>query len=275
MKKTVIICCLLSVFVCGWAQKPKTVTVQAQGTEYIFDNITPEQAIDRALSKAKIEALKKANVPENVYSVTLINVGNSDNEFSEISSELGRISIDGLVLVKKQTVSKQVKEDNKTIEVTVDIVAEVVVEKQKIDKTFTLKIEGMNKTTYRENEKLTFTVLPYQNCYLRVFWLNHSLKGTGDLLFPYEHVNKDEKFFANQSYSFPLSDPHYLIGEEFEYIMLKENQEPYEKVILLIVALKEKIPFNQEVTYDNVIKWLFTIDKSERCEFWYPVMIVK
>ncbi len=140
MKKTVIICCLLFVFVCGWAQKPKTVTVQAQGIAYIFDNITPEQATDQALSKAKIEALKKANIPENVYSVTLINVGNSDNEFSEISSELGRISIDGLVLVKKKTISKQVKEDNKTIEVKVDIVAEVVVEKQKIDKTFTLKI---------------------------------------------------------------------------------------------------------------------------------------
>lgn len=275
MKKTVIMLCLLALFICGQAQKPKTVTVKAQGIAYIFDNITPEQATDKALANAKIEALKKANVPENIYSVTLVNLGSSENEFSEISSELGKISIDGLVLIKNKSVSTKVKEDNKTIEVVVDIVADVVVEKQKIDPTFTLKIEGLNKTTYRDNEPLTFSVFPYQDCYIRVFWLNHSLKGAGDLLFPYQNVNKDEMFLANRSYSFPLSDPHYLAGEEFEYMMMKENQEPYEKVILFIVALKQKIPFNQEVTYDNVIKWLFTIDKSERCEFWYPVMIVK
>lgn len=266
---------LIALVLSGWAQKPKTVTVEARGTSYVFDNITPDQATERALYAAKIEALKQANVPENVYSVTLVNIENSGNEFSEISSELGKISIDGLVLVKKKTVNKFVHEDNNPIEIIVDITAEVMVEKQTEDKTFTLKIGGLDKTTYRENENLTFTILPYKDCYVRVFWFNNSLKGTGDILFPYRDANKDAMFYADKLYPFPPTDPNFLVSQEFEYTITKESNEPYDKVILLIVALKEKIPFTQEVTYDNVIKWLFTIDKSERCEFWYPVMIIK
>ena len=54
--------------------------------------------------------------------------------------------------------------------------------------------------------------------------------------------------------------------------MIKQ-QEGSEKVNLMWVVTKENIPFTGEVTYQNVLKWIYAIPNSQRCAHYDMVMI--
>lgn len=48
----------------------------------------------------------------------------------------------------------------------------------------------------------------------------------------------------------------------------------YEKINMMFVATKDNIPFTGEVTYQNVLKWVYAIPSDRRCAA-YEMVLVK
>lgn len=46
-----------------------------------------------------------------------------------------------------------------------------------------------------------------------------------------------------------------------------------EKINMMMVATKEDIPFTKEVTYQNVLEWVYSIPAVQRCAFYDMVLI--
>lgn len=275
MKKILIICLLLILATVIYAQKPKTESVKAKGEWVLSEDISIEKAKEKALFEAKKEAMRIAGVPENVCSVSILSLGNGDDQFKEIASELGRISIDGVVIIKEVEYTTVHDERTQLFKMIASIKADVVVEQPKSDPEFQLEIKGIKNSSYKENEQLNFQLKPYKDCYIRVFWFTSSLDGNGEMIFPYQDFYYDQLFKANQVYTFPLSDQQFVKTQTMVYTIYKEKEDLIENNIILIVALKDKIPFTGEVTYQNVIRWLSKMDPSEKVDVWYPITIVK
>lgn len=258
-----------------YAQKPKTVRVEAKGEWVMSADMTIEQAKEKALFEAKKEALRIAAIPENIYSVSLLYLGNGDNQFTEIASELGKISIDGIVLVKEIKEEFLVDSHTGINRMIVRIKAEVMKEIQENDPEFLLDVRGIKTIPYKENENLAFSIQPYKDCYIRVFWFTSSFNGSGDMIYPYKDFYLDLPFKIQHTYSFPLTDPKFVKSQIMDYTIYKENKDLMEHNIVLIVALKKQIPYVGEVTYENVIRWLSKINRFDKVEMWYPITIVK
>ena len=58
-----------------------------------------------------------------------------------------------------------------------------------------------------------------------------------------------------------------------DYRMEKQGKES-EKINMMMVATKENIPFTEEVTYQNVLKWVYSIPNDKRCAF-YDMILIK
>lgn len=275
MKKILIISLLLILYSVVFAQKPKTESVKAKGEWVLSEDISIEKAKEKALFEAKKEAMRIAGVPENVFSVSILSLGNGNDQFKEIASELGRISIDGVVIVKEIEYTTVQDERTQMFKMIASIKADVVVEVPVSDPEFQLDIKGIKNSSYKENEQLNFQLKPYKDCYIRVFWFTSSLDGKGEMIFPYQDFYYDQLFKANQVYTFPLSDPQFVKTQTMVYTIYKEKADLIENNIILIVALKDKRPFTGEVTYENVIRWLSKIDPSEKVDVWHPISIVK
>ena len=77
-----------------------------QGRWQVSDNITLKEAEERALNEAKKEALRRAGVMENVWSVFGQITQESGTEFEEAYSQMNILAIGGMVNITKQKVEE-------------------------------------------------------------------------------------------------------------------------------------------------------------------------
>ena len=258
-----------------FAQREQTTEVWATGYYTVSkdENITIKEAYAKALFNAKEEALRKAGVFENIHSIAIIEIGGGDENFKEINSELARIELEGRVLVKDKTEEMQSQGGLYTYITTIH--ADVKVEETEEDLLFDFEENGL-RNTYLDGEKMTFTVTPTKDCYLRIFYFDRS---ASIQLFPDTNY-MDILFESDVPVTFPLpNDQRYLDGpfsRPQEYTMeLSENGIDIEQGVLLIIALKNRVPFSKEVTYENVIRWLFKIKRKDKRVHGYGVNIVR
>jgi len=55
--------------------------------------------------------------------------------------------------------------------------------------------------------------------------------------------------------------------------MEKQPGKDNEKINIMMVATKENIPFTEVVTYQKVLKWVYSIPVNQRCAFYEMVLI--
>ena len=98
--------------------------------------------------------------------------------------------------------------------------------------------------------------------YLKFFWFDST---GGALLYPntYEANNLLK---AGQEYKIPFSNA-------VDYLMEKQPGKDNEKINIMMVATKENIPFTEVVTYQKVLKWVYSIPVNQRCAFYEMVLI--
>ena len=276
----VVITILLSmtlIFLSGgllFAQRETIREVNVTGSYAADENEAPADAYANALFDAKKEALKAAGVYENISSTAIIEIGGSGENFREINSELARIELEGRVLVKKKEQSMQ--QYNGLYKYIVTILADVKVEESEEDLKFDFMMEGL-RNTYLEGENVSFTITPTADCYLRIFYFDPN---SNEQLYPIEKVYKDIHFEANVPVSFPLPhDIRYLydrlsIAQDYTMRLTDKNND-FEQGVLLVIALKDDLPFNKEVTYENVMNWLFRIKRSQKRVYWYGLNIAR
>ncbi len=149
-----------------FAQVEKKIT-GATGEGIIAGRVSESDARAEALSKAKIEALRKAGITESLSSYQMLFKSESENNFSEFFSSDVQTEIQGAV--KEYVIVNERRKSHEhyfAIEVTID--ATVVIYDTKPDPTFSVRIDGI-KQLYESGEKLEFSIMSTKDCYLHIF----------------------------------------------------------------------------------------------------------
>ncbi len=133
---------------------------------------------------------------------------------------------------------------------------------EKVDKSYALEVKGV-ANLYKEGDVFTCTLKVHgTDSYLKFFWFDST---GGALLYPNTY-EPNTLLQAEKEYSIPFSNA-------VDYRMEKQGKES-EKINMMMVATKENIPFTDEVTYQNVLKWVYSIPNDKRCAF-YDMILIK
>lgn len=244
----------------GTAQKPVKVK-GVTGRWQVSEEITLKQAEERALMEAKKAALQQAGVMENVWSVFGQLSQDGGQEFHEAYSQMSVLAIGGMVNVTSQKVEEVWDTASKSLYKVVTIDA-VVQKEEKPDKAYVLEVKGV-ETLYREGDVFTCQLKVHgTDAYLKFFWFDST---GGALLFPNPY-EANVALKVGQEYNIPFSNA-------VDYRMEKQAGKPDEKINIMLVATKENIPFTEIVTYQNVLKWVYSIPANQRCAFYDMVLI--
>jgi hypothetical protein len=242
------------------AQEKKSVK-DVQGRWAVGGDVTLKEAEERALLEAKKEALSRAGVMENVWSVFGQITQENGTEFQEAYSQMNVLAIGGLVNITKKKVEEVWDETSRSLFKVVTIDA-TVQKDEKVDKAYALEVKGI-ATLYQAGEALRATLKVHgTDSYLKIFWFDG--KG-GSLLYPNDYEG-NILLKAGKEYPVPLTD-------KVDYLMEKQSRDS-EKINMMVVATKENIPFTGKVTYENVLKWVYAISNDRRCAF-YDMILIK
>lgn len=253
--------CLLMLWVTLPLCAQKIVKVKGvEGRWQVSDNVTLKEAEERALMEAKKEALRRAGVMENVWSVFGQITQEDGTEFEEAYSQMNVLAIGGMVNITRQKVTEVWDVNLHALYKVVTIDAEVKKE-NKVDNSYALEVKGIS-TLYKEGDRFTCKLKVHgTDSFLKFFWFDSD---GGALLYPNSYEG-NSLLTAEAEYTIPFSNA-------IDYLMEKRGQES-EKINMMLVATKENIPFTDEVTYQNVLKWIYSIPGDQRCVSYDMVMI--
>lgn len=258
---------VLLFFGAGPLTAQKSVTVTGQGCYHANANESPANARERALQKAKEDALINAGVPVDVFSYSSIAINSEGVNSQDNYYEMGLFKQMGQVLVKKQE-DAPVYEKDGIFTYCCTIQAEVSKVDHKDDPNFSFTTDGI-KDTYKDGQNLEFTITPTQNCYLRIFYLAATPNGKDKLLFPDKENYKDFMLEKGTSYVFPPPNKKQFLldknsrAQHYPMRIIGESNKT-EMGWIVIVALEKDTPFTDEVTGMNINDWLYRIYKSNK-----------
>ena len=125
----------------------------AQGRWQVSDDITLKEAEERALMEAKKEALRKAGVMENVWSVFGQITQENGSEFHEAYSQMNVLAIGGMINITNKKVEEVWDVNSRSLYKVVTIDA-VVQKSQKSDPSYALEVKGI-APLYKSGEGFT------------------------------------------------------------------------------------------------------------------------
>lgn len=203
----------------------------------------------RAINDAKINALKKAGIAENISSYSDFFKSENKNNYDEIFTSDILSDIRGAVKdIEEVKVSKSFTE---TGVFKVDVIINCIVLKytSKKDLTFGAWIDGFGMY-YKNHDYLKFKIKSSKDAYLKVFVFSET---DAYVLFPNDY-EESFQLKSNKEYIFPVGNVDY----ELETTKSKEIHRA------IIVLTKDDIPFTEEVKYKNIVDWIFTIPPDQR-----------
>jgi len=221
----------------------------------IIANISPEKAKEEALFNAKVDALRKAGIPENV----LANVTKMGEFFLETSTaEIGGGVIGYDIVDEDIKIVTPEGERSKILIVEIIINANVIKYDKEKDPSFQLQVQGIKKV-YGNNETLTFSVTPYQNGYLRIFFFDED--GLGEQIYPDKKLEPNELFLHDETINFPKNDQYYYV------LKLTDKTKPKEINRMLFIFLKDNIHYTEnKATMHSVLNWAAKISPDRRTQ---------
>lgn len=260
MKAVYTFLILLSVSLIANGQKIEKLE-NVKGEWVISNDITPVQARENAINQAKVEALRKAGVPEHIASSDIFYQAENKMQLKEIFESLTTVDIVGEIAE-----FSIVKEEKKINEVgawiyEVWINATVSIHKNDKDPGFNIDITGVRES-YLSPDKLTFEIKPWKDGFLTVFILSEKESG---LLFP-NSLERQEKLEGGKTFKFPKS-------KALDYEVTSENSVEVNHLLLLYT--KQEIPFTSDQTQENILRFIAKINPSEKCLKTYSLLIKK
>ncbi len=122
------------------------------------------------------------------------------------------------------------------------------------DPNFAATVEGV-RAVYYEADAVTFTVLPYRDCYLKIFLFAD--EDTGYRIYP-NNLEEPILLTAGRKVIFPTNDIS-------EYVVTKDTDAPLETNRLVFVFTKEERPFYHETTSRQEIEqWMALIPNDRK-----------
>lgn len=226
-----------------------------KGSAYITGDVSPNQAKAQALNDAKINALKAAGIGEHINSYQLLFTSQQKKDYSQFFTSDIQSEIQGAVQSYEIKSEKIICKSEFEIisEVTID--ASVIKYETKPDVNFDANIEGV-KSTYNNDDKLTFTIKATQPYYLTIFNLTDK---DAFMLYPnvYEKQTQCNPFEACK---YPNAKIDYTLHTD-----LKQQETNR----LIFVFTKTPTPFikmdkDQITTHENIFSWIYSIMPDKR-----------
>ena len=227
------------------------------GEAPIVGRISEDDARKQALNDAKVEALRKAGVGENIQTYENLFKSELNKDYTEFFSSDIHTELRGAVQ-EYVIVSHRRKVDEVTnlfmVEVVID--AKVILYKSSPDPTFNIKVEGI-KAIYEEGELLKFSLQSTQECYLHIFSITDNYTS---LLYP-NNWEKYQPIKANKPMEFPFG----LI----DYELFKSGKE-VDTNRMVFVFTKKPIQFTthtgeeQITSSETIFSWIYSIMPEER-----------
>lgn len=227
---------------------------KAVGRWEVSGNVTVAEAEERAFMEAKKEALRKAGIMENVWSV-MGQISSGDGEkFSEAYSSVSTLAINGLVNVLEKEVEEVWDPKMKRMFKVVTIDANVTKNNVEEDLTYKLSVSGIDPV-YKEEDifKCSFKVYGHDS-YVKIFWFTND---EADMLYPNAYEG-DQVFAAGSTYNVPVTDA-------IELVMAKSNPKVETEFInIIVLATKKNYPYLGEMDFQSIISWIYNIPADQR-----------
>ena len=237
--------------------------IHATGTS-VSVNLSPKEALNEAIEDAQHNAYLKAGITEQVsVSHITYTTENSSNEVKQYFNEIATIESNADIVV--DSVYSEFKRFNEfgNMVVTVNIIATVFMHDKKKDTSFFFKISNL-KDTYYIDEKISFSVTPSHDGYLKIFAIN-----TDETSIIYPFINVEDNYLSDKQDSlfrkgvpvaFPVH-PAYKHG----YTVELGNDEELEINNLVFVFLKKDISIlKNNVSLKSILTWIYNIPVDER-----------
>ncbi|MEE4197524.1 MAG: DUF4384 domain-containing protein [Bacteroidales bacterium] len=220
-----------------------------QGTALGSDNETPAQVTQRAINEAKVEALKQAGVEESIASFTDYFQAEDNERYEELFTSDILSDIRGAV--KEVEILEENRSFDESGRIQVDVLINCTVVKyiSEKDVAFDAWIDGVGMF-YANGTNLKFKVKPSKDGYVIIFIFSES---DAFQLFPNEY-EPSYLLQANQSYFFP--------SELMDYTLYTDKKSEIHRMVM--VFMKENIPYTREVKYKNIVDWIFSIPPDMR-----------
>ena len=236
------------------------------GEATISGSVSEVEARSMALQEAKLSALRKAGVSENISSYATMFKGESGKELSEFFSSEFQSEIRGAVSKYEAREEKFIDPISKLFTLRITIDAEVVKYKTTTDPEFQVAVDGI-KVVYTTGELLTFNIKVTRDCYLNVF----SVTDADASLFLPNTYEKLPKLSSGMSYSFP---------KNVDYVMERTTKgEKPETTRLIFVFTKRQMEFidlqgeEQITSVEKILSWIYSISPEQRKVMYVTTMI--
>ncbi len=219
-----------------------------------------EQIKQKAINKAKEEALRKSGIEENINSYTDLFRSESSDSYEELFSSDVLTNIRGSVKNVEVLESNITHPSDGVTKVVVSIKCTVMRYNTRPDLTFEAKVEGVEHF-YKEGDGLSFLITPTHNSYINAFmFTSESFVLLPNDYEPMKMLNVDEEI------RFPSFPGDYEL-----------DAGGHEKEVnrLVLVLTKEKYKYHGKVNYKDITDWIMTIPPDEKLIKSYPFTVVK
>lgn len=208
-----------------------------------------DQIVQRAINEAKVEALKQAGVAENIASFSDYFQTENDEKYDELFTSDILSDIRGSVKDIEVLDTKKFFDQTGRLKIEVIINCTVVKYLTEKDVAFDAWVDGVGMF-YPSETNMMFKVKPSKDSYLKIFIFGES---EAFQLFP----NEEEESYmlnANKQYNFP--------SELMEYELYTDKKSEIHRMVM--VFMKEDIPYTYDVEYKKIVDWLFSIPPDMR-----------
>jgi hypothetical protein len=241
----------------------------AHGVAYISGDVSENQAKQRAINEAKINALKKAHIVEHVNASELLLSSQVNNDFSQFFNSDIQSEIQGAVTTYTITnEDKKVNPNINQIEYSIVIDADVIKYKTQSDFEFKSEVDNV-LPVYKSADNLKFSIKTTQDCYLTIFNITDH---DASMMFP-NIIEKDQKLQKETNYQFPLK------SNLLDYTLETDKTDEVNR--LVFVFTKTRMPYlaikGDEQLTDNekIMTWIYSIPPDQRCTVYKQFHILK
>lgn len=240
----------------------------------ISRDLTPEQAKEKAINDARLNACRQAGVSEYISVIQILTTSQKtsiqkvkyyNQEFDKIvtSETKAEIIMDSVIYEASNF------DENRNMEILVKVQFTIFKHNHEIDRNFIFKLEGLNDY-YNTSDEIVFNFTPSQNGFLKIFNIPENENETV-ILYPYNdkeraYLNDDPNklFISNQTITFP-TNPNvrdYSGGGYTLSISKTENNTECDHMIF--VYTKENIPYTGDLNLRNILRWIYNIPIDQR-----------
>ena len=237
-----------------FAQKEKISTLKSVRGEYSvileYSDVTGREAMQLAREDAKRKAIEKV-------CGTRINIWDQMESSSagDVFNSLSINQIDGEIVEFEVKEEGHIQSSTRSSETIFYCIADIKVKKGvDPDPDFYIAVDGL-KSVYYAGESLLFSVMPYRDCYMKIFLLED--EKCGYTLYPNAY---DRARLLQANKAFNISDSPY-----YEFELQKSGTQSKEINRLVFVFTKTERPFNErETSRAEIERWIAKIPNNQK-----------